>query len=333
MSAGNRLARPRPRRADGAGHGVLSRADRHAPLPETRDRRGILLAGGSGSRLHPMTRALSKQLLPVYDKPLVYYPLCTLMHAGVRRILIITTPEDEAAFARLLGDGSQWGLDLRYATQPEPDGIAQALLIGRDFVNGDPSVLVLGDNIFYGHGLPERLRAASERRAGATLFGYRVSDPGRYGVAELDREGRLIGLHEKPDDPPSSYAITGLYFYDGTASERAASLRPSDRGELEITDLNRSYLRDGLARLEKLGRGFAWLDTGTPDSLLEAANFIGTIEKRQGLKIACPEEVAFRLGFIDAQDVERLRHPVRHTAYGDYLAGLSGSSENPRQRG
>ncbi len=285
-------------------------------------RRGILLAGGSGSRLHPMTRAASKQLLPIYDKPLVYYPLCTLMHAGVRDVLVITTAEDAPAFARLLGDGSQWGVDLRYAVQTTPGGIAQALLIGREFLDDGASVLVLGDNIFYGHGLPELLQGAAGHRWGATLFGYWVNDPERYGVAELDGSGRLVGIAEKPTRPRSNYAVTGLYFYDERAPRFAAELRPSARGELEITDLNLRYLEADEARLEKLGRGFAWLDTGTPDSMLEAADFIRTVEKRQGLKIACPEEVAFRMGFIDADGLARACDPIRHTAYGRYLSRL-----------
>jgi glucose-1-phosphate thymidylyltransferase len=282
-------------------------------------RRGILLAGGSGTRLHPMTRATSKQLLPVYDKPLVYYPLCTLMLCGIREILVITTPEDAPAFERLLGDGERWGLGLRYAVQPSPDGIAQALLIGREFLCGEPSTLILGDNIFYGHGLASRLRRAAAEPAGATLFGYRVHDPERYGVAEFDEENRVIGLEEKPLHPRSHYAVTGLYFYDGRAPELASGLRHSERGELEITDLNRAYLDLGAARLERLGRGDAWLDTGTPGSMLEAANFIRTVEERQGLKIACPEEVAYRMGFIDTAGLARAIEPIRHTDYGRYL--------------
>ncbi|MDX1578114.1 MAG: glucose-1-phosphate thymidylyltransferase RfbA, partial [Gemmatimonadota bacterium] len=280
------------------------------------------LAGGAGTRLHPMTLAASKQLLPIYDKPLVYYPLCTLMHARIRDVLVITTPEDAPAFARLLGDGSRWGIDLRYAVQPEPGGIAQALVIGRDFLAGDPSVLILGDNIFYGHGLPELLRAAAGRTRGTTLFGYWVHDPERYGVAELDEDGRVVELVEKPERPRSNYAVTGLYFYDGEAPRLAAELRPSPRGELEITDLNRRYLEAGEARLERLGRGFAWLDTGTPESMLEAANFIRTVEARQGLKIACPEEVAFRMGFIGPEELESFAGPIGHTDYGRYLLRL-----------
>ncbi len=285
-------------------------------------RRGILLAGGSGSRLHPMTQAASKQLLPVYDKPLVHYPLCTLMLSGIRDILVITTPDDAPAFHRLLGDGSQWGIALDYAVQPAPEGIAQAFLIGREFLRDEPSALILGDNIFYGHGLPERLRRAAARPDVATLFGYRVKDPERYGVAEFDGTGRVVGLEEKPREPRSHYAVTGLYFYDGLAPELAAELRPSARGELEITDLNRRYLELDRLRLEKLGRGYAWLDTGTPASMLEAANFIRTIEERQGLKIACPEEVAYREGFIDDEALAASVEPIRHTAYGRYLERL-----------
>lgn len=285
-------------------------------------RRGILLAGGAGTRLHPSTMATSKQLLPVYDKPLVYYPLSTLMLAGVREILVITTPRDAESFRRLLGDGTRWGIDLRYAVQPEPGGIAQAFLIGEEFLGDHPSVLILGDNIFHGHGLSERLRRAAARPAGATLFGYRVQDPERYGVAELDADGRLVGLEEKPDRPRSQYAITGLYFYDGRAPELAAGLRPSARGELEITDLNRRYLELGEVELERLGRGFAWLDTGTPDSMLAAANYIQTVEKRQGLKVACPEEVAYRMGFLDEAGLAASIEPIRRTAYGAYLTRI-----------
>ena len=266
-----------------------------------------------------MTRAASKQLLPIYDKPLAYYPLCTLMLCGIREILVITTLEDAAAFDRLLGDGGQWGLDLRYAVQPAPEGIAQALVIGDEFLRGEPSTLILGDNIFYGHGLASRLRRAAAEPDGATLFGYRVHDPERYGVAEFDAENRVIGLEEKPRHPRSHYAVTGLYFYDGHASELASDLRPSARGELEITDLNRAYLDRGAIRLERLGRGDAWLDTGTPDSMLEAANFIRTVEKRQGLKIACPEEVAYRMGFIDASGLMETIESIRDTDYGLYL--------------
>jgi len=290
--------------------------------PAVSPRRGILLAGGSGTRLHPVTLAASKQLLPIYDKPLVYHPLSTLMLAGVRDVLVITTPEDQDAFRRLLGAGEQWGLSLSYAIQPSPDGIAQALIIGRDFLADGPSVLILGDNIFYGHGLPERLREAGRRLEGATVFGYWVHDPERYGVAEFDERGHVTDIREKPADPRSNYAVTGLYFYDDRAPRFADELTPSPRGELEITDLNRRYLAERSAVLEKLGRGYAWLDTGTPGSMLEAANFIRTVEERQGLKIACPEEVAFRMGFIGPADLERIAHPIRHTAYGSYLIRL-----------
>ena len=287
-------------------------------------RRGILLAGGSGTRLHPMTLAASKQLLPIYDKPLVYYPLCTLMHAGIRDVLVITTPEDAEAFERLLGDGSQWGIDLRFAVQPSPNGIAEAFLIGREFLADAPSTLVLGDNIFYGHGLPDILQEAAARTDGATLFGYRVHDPERYGVVDFDEDGRVVDLVEKPEVAPSDYAVTGLYFYDESAPRLAAELEPSARGELEITDLNRRYLEHGDVRLERLGRGFAWLDTGTPESMLEAAHFIQAVEARQGLKIACPEEVALHMGYISEADVDRIADPIRHTAYGSYLARLAG---------
>jgi len=284
--------------------------------------KGIILAGGSGTRLHPITRAVSKQLLPVYDKPMIYYPLATLMLAGIREILVINTPHEQSMFQRLLGDGSQWGLDIRYAVQPSPDGLAQAFTIGRDFIDGQPSCLVLGDNIFYGHGFTERLRRAAAREHGATVFGYWVKDPERYGVAEFDGEGRVVGLEEKPAQPKSSYAVTGLYFYDGRASDYAASLKPSARGELEITDLNRCYLDDGSLHLEKLGRGFAWLDTGTHESLMEAGNYIETIENRQGLKVCCPEEIAWLNGWIDAAQLQALAAPMAKTGYGQYLQQL-----------
>ena len=293
-----------------------------ASVHPTVRRRGILLAGGSGTRLHPMTLAASKQLLPIYDKPLAYYPLCTLMHAGVRDMLVITTEWDAPAFARLLGDGSQWGIDVRYAVQPRPEGIAQAFIIGEDFLGDDPSVLILGDNIFYGHGLPEILQGVARRTEGATLFGYRVHDPERYGVAEVAEDGTIVGLEEKPESPRSNYAVTGLYFYDDRVTSYAKELTPSWRGELEITDLNRRYLEEGTAVLERLGRGFAWLDTGTPGSLLDAASFIRTVEVRQGLKIACPEEVAYRMGFIGPNEVLEAAHGLRHTDYGSYLLGL-----------
>ena len=287
-------------------------------------RRGIILAGGSGTRLYPLTQSVSKQLLPVYDKPMIYYPLSVLMLAGIREVLIINTPHEQALFKRLLGDGSQWGMQIEYAVQPSPDGLAQAYLIGRDFVDGQPSCLVLGDNIFYGHGLTELLRRASARETGATVFGYWVRDPERYGVAEFDSTGRVIGLEEKPVAPRSHYAVTGLYFYDGHASDHAASLRPSLRGELEITDLNRCYLDQGALQLERLGRGYAWLDTGTHGSLLEASTYIETIEKRQGLRVCCPEEIAYFNGWIDDVQLRDLAKPLEKNGYGKYLIGLIG---------
>jgi glucose-1-phosphate thymidylyltransferase len=286
--------------------------------------KGIILAGGSGTRLYPITQAVSKQLLPVYDKPMIYYPLATLMLAGIRDVLIINTPHEQALFQRLLGDGSQWGINISYAVQPSPDGLAQAFLIGREFVGGQPSCLVLGDNIFYGEGLTERLKRAAGRPEGATVFGYWVRDPERYGVAEFDGEGRVVGLEEKPAKPKSNYAVTGLYFYDGRACDFAAGLKPSPRGELEITDLNRCYLEDGSLMLEQLGRGFAWLDTGTHASLMEAGNYIETIENRQGLKVCCPEEIAFYNKWIDAEQVLALAKPLAKTGYGEYLQNLVG---------
>ena len=286
-------------------------------------RKGIILAGGSGTRLYPLTQAISKQLLPVYDKPMIYYPLSVLMLAGIREVLVINTPHEQALFKALLGDGSQWGMDIQYAVQPSPDGLAQAYLIGRDFVDGKPSCLVLGDNIFYGHGFTEMLRQADARVDGSTVFGYWVSDPERYGVAEFDREGRVVGIEEKPVAPRSNYAVTGLYFYDGHASDYAASLKPSPRGELEITDLNRLYLDAGNLHLQPLGRGHAWLDTGTHQSLLEASNFIETIEARQGLRVCCPEEIAFGNGWIDAAQVEKLAAPLAKNGYGQYLLSLA----------
>jgi glucose-1-phosphate thymidylyltransferase len=284
--------------------------------------KGIILAGGSGTRLHPITRAISKQLLPVYDKPMIYYPLATLMLAGIREVLIINTPHEQAMFQRLLGDGSQWGLDIHYAVQPSPDGLAQAFTIGRDFVDGKPSCLVLGDNIFYGHGFTDRLKRAAARERGATVFGYWVKDPERYGVAEFDAAGKVIGLEEKPAAPKSHYAVTGLYFYDSRVCDYAAALKPSPRGELEITDLNRCYLDDGSLHLEQLGRGFAWLDTGTHESLMEAGNYIETIENRQGLKVCCPEEIAHLNGWIDDEQLLRLAEPLAKTGYGQYLQNL-----------
>jgi glucose-1-phosphate thymidylyltransferase len=285
-------------------------------------RKGIILAGGSGTRLYPITQGISKQLLPVYDKPMIYYPLAILMLAGIREVLVINTPHEQALFQRLLGDGSQWGMDIHYAVQPSPDGLAQAFLIGREFLDGAPSCLVLGDNIFYGVGLTERLQRAATRERGATVFGYWVRDPERYGVAEFDGDGRVVGLEEKPSRPKSNYAVTGLYFYDERACDFAASLKPSPRGELEITDLNRCYLGEGALHLEQLGRGYAWLDTGTHESLMEAGNFIQTIEHRQGLKVCCPEEIAFLKGWIGAEQLLRLAEPLAKTGYGQYLKNL-----------
>ena len=285
-------------------------------------RKGIILAGGSGTRLYPITQAISKQLLPVYDKPMVYYPLSVLMLAGIREVLVINTPHEQDLFKRLLGDGSQWGMRIEYAAQPSPDGLAQAYLIGRDFVAGQPSCLVLGDNIFYGHGLAEVLQRANAREHGATVFGYRVRDPERYGVAEFDASGKVVGLEEKPPQPKSNYAVTGLYFYDARVCDFAENLKPSPRGELEITDLNRCYLDDGSLQLEKMGRGYAWLDTGTHESLVEASTYIETIEKRQGLRVCCPEEIAFHNGWIDAAQLRALAQPLAKNGYGQYLLSL-----------
>ena len=284
--------------------------------------KGIILAGGSGTRLYPITHAVSKQLLPVYDKPMIYYPLATLMLAGIRDVLVINTPHEQALFQRLLGDGSQWGINIHYAVQPSPDGLAQAFIIGKDFVGDDPSCLVLGDNIFYGVGLTERMKRAAAREHGATVFGYWVKDPERYGVAEFDPAGKVIGLEEKPLTPKSNYAVTGLYFYDNRAPQFAAELKPSPRGELEITDLNRCYLDDTSLHLEQLGRGYAWLDTGTHESLMEAGEYIQTIENRQGLKVCCPEEIAYVNKWIDAEQLLRLAAPLSKTGYGQYLQNL-----------